>query len=152
MLHSRLLVALVLTTGVLSACSGTGTKLETRPPKSSTATRQESPYGFPWGEYGLGIPGVAYEIDQGDKIVQVTASGRQTASTLRLNPDGTYVWNSQWDGKTYKGTYQKGSGDYPILIPGAQEGKTWHVGKEKDGNIYVYDGSSIYYIGKWMRP
>lgn len=148
---SRWLLMGALVAGVLSGCAGVTSKPAEQ---SAGATRQESPYGFSWGEYGLGIPGASYQIDNGETITQVTGTGHQTASTLKLNADGTYVWNSQWDGKTYKGQWQKGSGDYPIVIPGAQEGKTWHVGKEKDGNgnIYVYDGSSIYYIGKWVRP
>ncbi|HLO03712.1 MAG TPA: hypothetical protein VK191_11430 [Symbiobacteriaceae bacterium] len=162
--ESRWLLAVVLLAGVLSGCAGVTSKstepqgsgrIGSTPQKAAgqpAATRQESPYGFSWGEYGLGIPGASFQIDNGDTVTQVTGSGAQTASTLKLNADGTYVWNSQWDGKTYKGQWQKGSGDYPITIPGAQEGKTWHVGKEKDGDIYVYDGNSIYYIGKWVRP
>lgn len=162
----RYVLGVALVAGLLSGCAGVTSKspepqgsgrLGANSPKASAgqpaaASRQESPYGFSWGEYGLGIPGASYQLDNGDTVTQVTSSGQQTASTLKLNADGTYVWNSQWDGKTYKGQWQKGSGDYPIVIPGAQEGKTWHIGKEKDGNIYVYDGNSIYYIGKWVRP
>ena len=99
----------------------------------------------------MGVPGVTYQVDQGDVIKQVTSSGVATASTLQLLPDHTYVWNSQWDGKTYRGTWTDGNSDYPVVIAGAQEGKTWKVGAAKDGAIYVWDGNAMSYTGRWVR-
>jgi hypothetical protein len=169
---TRLLVLFLLLGVLLSGCSGGGKASDQASNASggqgsqsdgapapaaggntASVTPQASPYGFAWGEYGLGIPGVSYQIDQGNQIIQVSSTGAQTASTLKLNQDGTYVWNSQWDGKVYKGNWQKGDSSYPVVIPKAQEGKTWKVGKDdKSDGLYVWDGNSIYYIGKWVRP
>lgn len=125
---------------------------------SSTAapkppTPQDSGFGFAYGQYSLRVPGVAYQTTDAatNQNKQVVSSGAQTASTITINSDGTYVWNSVWDGKVIKGNWQKtGAKDYPIIVPKGQEGKDWKLGKQDGsgkGDIILWDGNSMHYVG-----
>lgn len=71
--------------------------------------------------------------------------------TLTINSDGTYEWNSMWDGKVIPGNWRifDEKDGYPIVLENAQEGKDWRVGASNEtigGDIIVWDGT-FYYIG-----
>lgn len=120
-------------------------------PASSAPASQDSEFGFKYGLYSLRVPGAAYETQVAPDKAQLTvSSGTQTASTLTLKADGTYEWNSAWDGKVYRGKWEKVSGEYPVLIRKAQEGKDWMIARGEGagkGDLIVWDGSSMHYVG-----
>lgn len=91
------------------------------------------------------VPGAAYTQQSGDTMTLYVSSGTMTASSLLINPDGTYVWNSQWDGKLIRGTWVKTSDG--LVLQKAQEGKDWIVSvstPQHGGDILVYNESTWY--------
>jgi hypothetical protein len=103
------------------------------------------------GYVHMRIPGVAYTQQAGDTLNLYVSSGAMTASSLLINPDGTYAWNSQWDGKIITGTWTKDGGDINLLH--GQEGKDWRVTRSTanlGGDIVIMNGS-IYYIADRAR-
>ena len=127
------------------------------PAAAPPAAAQDTGFGFAYGTYGLRVPGAAYEtpIAGTDQSKLTVSTGTRTASTLTLNPDGTYIWNSAWDGKVIKGSWQKtGKSDYPILLAHGQEGKDWHLAKGDGagkGEILLWDGNYMSYVGDRAR-
>ena len=72
---------------------------------------------------------------------------------IRINPDGTYIWNSSWDEKIITGKWSNsGNSEYPITLLNAQEGRSWSVGKSSDAkaDITVWDGNT-WYNGKKIK-
>lgn len=98
------------------------------------------------GYIHIRVPGVAYTQQAGDTLNLYVSSGAMTTSSLLINPDGTYAWNSQWDGKIITGTWTKDGADINLLK--GQEGKNWRVTKSTEttgGDVVIMDGS-IWYI------
>lgn len=119
-------------------------------PTSQSHTYTDSGFGFAYGLYGLYVPGAAYVTPNPgtDTETLTTSSGVKTDSTLQLNADGTYVWNSAWDGRIIKGSWEKtGDSDYPILVRAGQEGKDWKLGKGDNSEIILWDGDAMTYSG-----
>lgn len=98
----------------------------------------------------LWVPGASYTVDNYDSKTSTlyTSSGTQPESTITINPNGTYSWNSVWDGKIISGLWQKNS-DGSITLLNGQEGKNWTVAKSNGVNedIFLMDGST-WYSGK----
>ncbi|HWI52628.1 MAG TPA: zinc ribbon domain-containing protein [Symbiobacteriaceae bacterium] len=93
----------------------------------------------------LRIPGVAYVSDNGYTVTHYLSTGAVTTSSLLIKADGTYAWNSQWDGKVIQGTWAKDGND--LVLKKGQEGKDWRVSKSTNngGDITIWDGN-IWYI------
>lgn len=109
-----------------------------------------------FGLYQYWVPGTAYTVPDysNHQLVLHNSTGTGVLpGGIRINSNGTYIWNSSWDGKVIKGNWRKtGDKDYPIELLKAQEGKTWKVGKSKDkgADIYVWNGST-WYDAKMLR-
>jgi hypothetical protein len=101
--------------------------------------------------FGLAVPGVAYSWDNlaTQTRTHVAAAGTVTKSAVRINPDGTYVWNSAWDGRVIQGRWI--SHKDGILLQNGQEKKDWVMGRlphpNGDAVVYLYDGDSMTYHG-----
>ena len=83
-------------------------------------------------------------------VVDTPATGTQVtpgalSGGLTVNSDGTYIWNSTWEGKVLKGSW-KATGDpgYPILLLNGEDGHDWKLGKSISstwggGDIVIWD-------------
>jgi hypothetical protein len=107
--------------------------------------------GFFFRTFGLAIPGVAYTTDNyatNTRTVTV-APGAVTKSAVRVNPDGTYVWNSSWDSKIIRGRW-RADGGAVVLLKG-QSGLDWKMQRmdRPSGKavITLWDQQSIWYNG-----
>lgn len=71
--------------------------------------------------------------------------GLDLKDTLTINQDGTYVWNSSWDGKVITGKWDEiiGDTDSPIVLRKGESGDEWNLSKSKSG-ISLYDPKSGY--------
>lgn len=99
----------------------------------------------------LWVPGTSYTVDNYDNNTSTlyTSSGTLPKSTLMVNTDGTYIWNSAWDEKIINGKWTQDSDGLSLNLINGQEGKTWKLIKS-DGqseDIFIMDGS-IWYSGK----
>jgi hypothetical protein len=118
------------------------------PAKSQAAPKLPSDPNNPFvgGYIHMRIPGTTYTQSDGNTTTLYISGGAMTASSLLINPDGTYAWNSQWDGKLIRGNWVKDGSD--LVLKNGQEGKDWRVMKSKPengGDILVWDGS-IWYV------
>lgn len=120
------------------------------------APRREAPAAAPapsifFGTFGLAVPGVAYSWDNHatQTRTNVVAAGTLTKSSLRVNPDGTYEWNSAWDGRLIRGRWV--SHRDGILLQNGQEKKDWVMGRLPGPSgaavVYLYDGNGMTYHG-----
>lgn len=107
--------------------------------------------GFFFRTFGLAIPGVAYTFDNYATNTRTTtvSSGYVTKSAIRINPDGTYIWNSAWDGKIIQGRWRQEGG--AIIVVGGQSGLNWRMERmakpSGDAVITLWDQNSIWYNG-----
>ncbi len=153
----RLAAVLLTLILALAGCGGSSDSSQPAPAAAQPPAAQDTGFGFTYGTYGLRVPGAVYQtpIAGTDQSKLTVSTGTQTASTLTLNPDGTYVWNSAWDGKVIKGKWQKtGKADYPILLPQGQEGKDWRLAKgdgSGKGEILLWDGNYMSYVGDRLK-
>lgn len=108
------------------------------------------PYAFAFKTFILWVPGTSYSVDNFDRQTSTiyTSAGTLPESTITISPDGTYIWNSKWDGKTIHGNWSI-SGDGSLSLLRGQEGKTWTVqrGGGKNEDIFLLDGHT-WYSGK----
>ncbi|HJV37915.1 MAG TPA: hypothetical protein VJ528_03670 [Geothrix sp.] len=119
-------------------------------PGPSPRRESPAPSSF-FGTFGLAVPGVAYSWDNHatQTRTNVVAAGTLTKSSLRVNPDGTYEWNSAWDGRLIRGRWI--SHRDGILLQGGQEKKDWVMGRLPNPSgsavVYLYDGNYMTYHG-----
>ena len=77
------------------------------------------------------------------------APGAVTRSAVRVNADGTYVWNSAWDGKVIQGRWRKDGGGI-VLLKG-QGGRDWKMDRMArpagKAEVTLWDQNSIWYNG-----
>lgn len=129
---------------------------ETAAVQPGPSPRRESPAPAPasspfFGTFGLAVPGVAYSWDNHatQTRTNVVAAGTLTKSSLRVNPDGTYEWNSAWDGRLIRGRWV--SHRDGILLQNGQEKKDWVMGRLPNPSgaavVYLYDGNYMTYHG-----
>lgn len=121
---------------------------EENPKEPASTTASGSEYAFK--TFILWVPGAVYSTtnyNSGTNTLYVSP-GTVPKSTLTVNKDGTYIWNSAYDEKVIKGSWTTGSDGSLNLIKG-QEGKTWELVKStgKTEDIFVMDGST-WYSGK----
>lgn len=113
---------------------------------ASTVSEQVSPGYF--GLYQYWVPGTSYttaDYTNNQLVIHNSAGTGVLPGGIKINSDGTYIWNSSWDGKVIKGKWRKtGDAGYPIEMLNAQEGKNWRVGKGDNGTIIIWDGSTWY--------
>jgi hypothetical protein len=142
-----------VTTGKPATTIATGSFSVSRSSPTSNAATPASPgAAFFFRTFGLAIPGVAYTVDNyaaGTRTL-VTSAGALTKSAVRINPDGTYVWNSSWDGRVIQGRWTAEK-DGSIILRNGQEKKDWKmqrmdkpIGKAE---ITLWDQNSIWYHG-----
>lgn len=111
--------------------------------------RQDASFFF--RTFGLAVPGVAYSWDNlaTQTRTNVVAAGTTTKSTIRIDPEGTYVWNSAWDGRVIQGRWV--SHRDGILLQHGQEKKDWVMGRLPNPSgtavVYLYDGNYMTYHG-----
>ena len=130
----------------------------TKPEKESGNNRAStnSDLSSFFGLYQYWVPGAAYTVADysTNTIVMHNSAGTGVLpGGIRINLDGTYIWNSSWDEKVIKGKWNaSGKSDYPIVLLNAQEGRSWSVGKSSDKNadITVWDGNT-WYNGKKVK-
>ncbi|TZF83878.1 hypothetical protein FW774_10485 [Pedobacter sp. BS3] len=110
-----------------------------------------------FGTYYYWVPGTSYVVpdySRKQEVIHTSAGTGVLPGSIRINADGTYVWNSSWDQKIIKGKWQQtGDKDYPIEMIHAQEQKNWQVGlhdRPKEADIYIKDGST-WYCGKKVK-
>lgn len=98
----------------------------------------------------LWVPGTSYSVAnyQTSTNTIYTSPGTVPKSTITINKNGTYVWNSAWDDKIINGSWTASS-DGSINLTKGQEGKTWKLAKSKGitEDIFIMDGST-WYSGK----
>lgn len=116
--------------------------------------KQEVSYFF--GLYNYWVPGTSYTVpDYTNKteVLRTSAGTGVLPGSIRIDGNGSYTWNSSWDGKIIKGSWRiTGDSDYPIELMKAQEGKNWKIGKSNDEGvaIIVWNGST-WYNGKRIK-
>jgi hypothetical protein len=91
------------------------------------------------------VPGTAYTQSDGTNLNLYVSTGAMTASSLLINADGTYAWNSQWDGKIIQGTWVKQQ-DGNLVLQKGQEGKDWVVTPSNQGGDILVMTDSVWYI------
>jgi hypothetical protein len=103
-----------------------------------------------FGLYQYWVPGTSYTVpDYTNRqvVVHNSAGTGVLPGGIKINKDGSYVWNSSWEGKAIKGKWRStGDRDYPIELLKAQEGKNWKVGRSNDTGvaIIIWDGFTWY--------
>lgn len=118
--------------------------------KTDHKSQPHSDLSFYFGLYQYWVPGTSYTTANyaNQQLVLHNSAGTGVLpGGIRINKDGTYVWNSSWDGKVIKGSWRlTGDSGYPIELMHAQEGKSWRVGRSDDKgvDILVWDGSTWY--------
>lgn len=118
--------------------------------KPSIVPSKSNSVDYAFRTFILWVPGTSYSFDNyaaGTRTLY-TSTGTLPKSALTINKDGTYVWNSAWDGKIIKGKWKNNNNGTISLLKG-QEGKTWTLSKGggKYEDIFLMDGS-IWYSGK----
>jgi hypothetical protein len=121
--------------------------------KQSQRSSASGSRSFFFRTFGLAVPGVAYSFDNyaTNTRTNVVAAGTLTKSSVRVNADHTFDWNSAWDGKIIHGRWVEHEGG--ILLQHAQEEKDWLMqrianppGKAEitlsNGSIW-YDGTPL---------
>lgn len=110
-----------------------------------------------FGLFQYWVPGTSYTVpDYTNKqlVVHNSAGSGVLPGGLKINDDGTYIWNSSWDEKVIKGKWRVTEDrDYPLELMQAQEGKNWKVGKTVDdpSTITLWSGSTTY-TAKKIKP
>jgi hypothetical protein len=117
----------------------------------ATSTDNSKPdLSYFYGIYQYWVPGTSYTVLDYTNNLEVLHNSAGTGvlpGSLKIESNGTYTWNSSWDGKIIKGSWRlTGDTGYPIELLKAQEGKNWKVGKSNDKgvNIIIWDGSTWY--------
>lgn len=103
------------------------------------------------GVYGnMRVSGAAYTTEQGGKTYSVANAGALAPGSIAILPNGTYAWNSNWDGKLIYGVWQPDGKNVKLLQ--GQEGADWIVMWETnpDGEIIVSDGN-VSYVADRLR-
>jgi hypothetical protein len=130
-----------------------GELLVSRSERASVSTAERGTRAAPadsfFRTFGLAIPGVAYTTDNfatNTRTVTV-AAGAVTKSTVRIDPEGSYVWNSSWDGKVIRGQWRReGSA---IILLNAQSGLNWRMQtmaqSQGKATVTLWDQNSIWY-------
>lgn len=67
--------------------------------------------------------------------------GLTLEDALTIYSDGTYEWNSSWEGELIKGTWERGDSEYPITLLKAEDGHNWKVGlwPSGGGDLLAWD-------------
>ncbi|HEX2976638.1 MAG TPA: hypothetical protein VHO68_11945 [Bacteroidales bacterium] len=121
---------------------------------SANAASEQVSSGY-FGLYQYWVPGTSYttaDYSNYQLVIHNSSGTGVLPGGIKINSDGTYVWNSSWDGKVIKGKWRKtGDTGYPIELVNAQEGKNWRVGKGDNGTIIIWDGSTWYNGSKIKR-
>lgn len=107
-------------------------------------TESGSDLSYFFGTFSTRVPGVAYTTPiPGTNYETLHTSVGALSGGIKINADGTYVWNSTWEGKTLKGKWEKtGDAGYPIVLLNGEDGKDWRVGKDPSSDeIFIWDGS-----------
>ncbi|HYK77603.1 MAG TPA: hypothetical protein VEV16_11555 [Daejeonella sp.] len=110
---------------------------------------------FFFGVYHYWVPGTSYTIpdySNNQLVLRNSAGTGVLPGDLRINSDGTYIWNSS-DGKIIRGNWiNSNNKDYPLELIKAQEGKNWKIGKSDQPNsdILIWDGYT-WYNGKKIK-
>lgn len=105
--------------------------------------------------FGLAIPGVAYQIDNtaANTRTLVTSAGAITKSAVRINPNHTYDWNSDWDRRVIHGRWVERKDG--ILLLNGQERKDWlmRAMSRPSGKavITLWDQNAIWYNGTPLK-
>lgn len=100
---------------------------------------------FVGGYVNLRVPGAAYTATEAGKTKLYVSSGVMTTGSLLILADGTYAWNSSYDGKLIKGNWAAAGEN--IVLKKAQEGKDWTVmigNAQSGGDIVIWDGATWY--------
>lgn len=108
------------------------------------------------GLFQYWVPGTSYTVPDYTNqqlVIHNSAGSGVLPGGIKINADGTYIWNSSWDEKVIKGKWRATTDqDYPLELIQAQEGKDWKVGKTAGdpSTITLWNGS-IWYTGKKIR-
>ncbi len=116
----------------------------------AVAPANAQPIDYALKTFILWVPGTSYVIPNFDAHTSTlyTSTGTLPKSTITINKDGTYIWNSAYDGKIIVGKWTKND-DNSLNILLGQEGKTWRLAKGggQYEDIFLMDGFS-WYSGK----
>ncbi|MCJ0743076.1 hypothetical protein [Pedobacter montanisoli] len=104
-----------------------------------------------YGIYYYWVPGTSFivpDYSRQQNVIHNSAGTGVLPGSIKINADGTYIWNSSWDQKIIKGKWRlTGDKDYPIEMINAQEKKNWKVGlhdRPKEADLYIKDGNTWY--------
>lgn len=156
------LSTLILGSLMLSGCMSESTDVGTKVDKEKTTNVQENPVAGNNGvdennayansplkaffhTYDTNVSGAAYvtEDNANNTATLHTSAGAQSGS-ITIKGDGTYVWNSTWEGRIIQGKWQEtNDSDYPIVLLQGEDGRDWKVGKDQGTDIIVWDQNSI---------
>lgn len=100
-----------------------------------------------FGVWQTNIPGAVYTVPSGvagyDRLI---VSSGAAAGLFRLNPDGTYVWNS-YGGK--RGKWERSNDpEYPVEIIDTVENRRWKVGFDARAQVLRIWSGSFWYEGR----
>lgn len=124
--------------------------------KEPVVQDEKAEVSYFFGLYNYWVPGTAYTVPDYTNKTEVRRASAGTGvlpGNIRIDANGSYTWNSSWDGKIIKGSWRlTGASDYPIELLKAQEGKNWKVGKSNEEGvaIIVWNGST-WYNGKKIK-
>ena len=109
--------------------------------KEQKMISDKSNINYFFGLYGYWIPGTSYTIPNytnNQEVIHTSSGTGVLPGSIWIDANGTYIWNSSWDGKIIKGQWKlTGDADYPLELLKAQEGQNWRVGKSKEQGVAI---------------
>ncbi|HAL83651.1 MAG TPA: hypothetical protein DCO83_16605 [Mucilaginibacter sp.] len=124
--------------------------------KSNAAAQSNSDLSYFIGTYQIWVPGTSYttpDYSNNQLIIHNSAGTGLFPGGIKINANGTYIWNSSWDKKIIRGKWRTTNNkNYPIELVKAQEGKDWKTGSSNTAgvSIIIWDGYT-WYNGKKIK-
>lgn len=86
---------------------------------------------------------MAYVNNFGNGLSTLNISSGAVAGSFTINSNGTWDWNSSWDGKMLHGQWVRSKdSSYPITILKGEEGHDWYITagtKQSKSDIIAWD-------------
>lgn len=117
-------------------------------PQADAKEDNKKSFGFYFHVWQTYVPGVVIEKPVlGTDYTTVEAKVGALSGTIAIKADGTYVWNSTWDGKIIEGKWEEfNDAVYHMRLMFGQENKNWLIARDGDA-IILWDGNYMTYRG-----
>ena len=104
-----------------------------------------SPLSYFFHTFDMNVSGAAYLTeDYANNTATLHTSAGALSGGLTINGNGTYVWNSTWEGRVIQGNWEETDDpDYPIVLLKGEDGRDWKVAKDGERDIIIWDQNSI---------